>query len=106
MLLKFVLGIIHRDLKVENCLISSDGRVKICDFGLAITKDTISKMSTLSLSQAISQGTIGYISPERAFDGKISDASDVYAFGIIIAYMLFGKFPWVDKLGDYHYLYH
>ena len=56
-------------------------------------------MSTLSRSQAVTQGTLGYISPERAFDGKISDASDVYSYGIIIAYMLFGKFPWVDKNG-------
>jgi serine/threonine protein kinase len=92
-------GIIHRDLKVENCLIDSHGTIKICDFGLAITKDTINRMSTLSLSQIVSQGTLGYIAPERLFDGKISDASDVYSYGIIIAYMLFGKFPWVDESG-------
>lgn len=92
-------GIIHRDLKVENCLIDSNGTIKICDFGLAVTKDTINRMSTLSLSQTVAQGTLGYIAPERLFEGKISDASDVYSYGIIVAYMLFGKFPWVDRSG-------
>ena len=86
-------------MKVENCLIDSNGSIKICDFGLAVTKDTIKQMSEPSRSQAASQGTLGYIAPERICEGKISDASDVYSFGIVTAYMLFVKFPWVDGNG-------
>lgn len=79
-------GIVHRDVKPQNMIISSDGKVKLADFGIARA------VSTETLSQE-SMGSVHYISPEHA-QGKPTDArSDLYALGICLYEMVTGRVP-------------
>jgi serine/threonine protein kinase len=75
--------IIHRDLKPDNILISSDGTVKVMDFGLAMAEKT----STAQLDDKLA-GTVAYMSPELFQNSRPSVLSDLYAVGMI-AYELF-----------------
>ncbi|HEX7807361.1 MAG TPA: protein kinase, partial [Thermoanaerobaculia bacterium] len=82
-------GLVHRDLKPENIMLTSDGAVKILDFGLArshdVTNDTgISEPGTIV-------GTYAYMSPEQARAGDIDYRSDQFSFGSIFYEMLTGK---------------
>ncbi|HEV7768818.1 MAG TPA: protein kinase [Thermoanaerobaculia bacterium] len=82
-------GLVHRDLKPENIMITSDGVVKVLDFGLAksieINEDTgISEPGMLV-------GTYGYMSPEQARAGEIDYRSDQFSFGSILYEMLTGN---------------
>ncbi|KAL5853154.1 hypothetical protein ACOSQ3_008272 [Xanthoceras sorbifolium] len=83
--------VIHRDLKSSNILLDSNFNAKISDFGLAIVDGTQNK-NNLKLS-----GTLGYVAPEYLLDGKLTDKSDVYAFGVVLLELLLGKRP-VEKL--------
>ncbi|CAN4086435.1 unnamed protein product [Withania somnifera] len=86
-----VTPVIHRDLKSSNILLDSNFNAKLSDFGLAIAGWNLSK-SNVKLS-----GTLGYVAPEYLLDGKLTDKSDVYAFGIILLELLLGKRP-VERL--------
>uniref|UniRef100_A0A453NH71 Protein kinase domain-containing protein n=1 Tax=Aegilops tauschii subsp. strangulata TaxID=200361 RepID=A0A453NH71_AEGTS len=83
--------IIHRDLKSSNILLDSDFNAKISDFGLAVTSGNRSK-GNLKLS-----GTLGYVAPEYLLDGKLTEKSDVYAFGVVLLELLLGRRP-VEKM--------
>ena len=81
-------GLVHRDVKPENILISDDGEVKIADFGLvrAVAAAKITSTSVIL-------GTAAYLSPEQVRDGDASPRSDVYAAGILVYELLTGRTP-------------
>ncbi|OBI01158.1 protein kinase domain-containing protein, partial [Mycobacterium scrofulaceum] len=81
-------GLVHRDVKPENVLISDDGEVKIADFGLVRAVAAAGITST-----SVILGTAAYLSPEQARDGDASPRSDVYAAGILTYELLTGRTP-------------
>ncbi|KAM3214838.1 hypothetical protein ACQJBY_067035 [Aegilops geniculata] len=83
--------VIHRDLKSSNILLDSDFNAKIADFGLAVTSGNLDK-GNLKIS-----GTLGYVAPEYLLDGKLTEKSDVYAFGVVLLELLMGRKP-VEKM--------
>src|SRR6201997_2655275 len=81
-------GLVHRDVKPENVLISDDGDVKIADFGLVRAVAAAGITST-----SVILGTAAYLSPEQVRDGDASPRSDVYAVGIVAYELLTGQTP-------------
>jgi serine/threonine-protein kinase len=81
-------GIIHRDIKPHNILVTKSGMVKVADFGIAqaISKKTITFGGNIV-------GSVHYISPEQAKGEPISPATDIYSLGCVLYEMLTGKIP-------------
>ncbi|KAK4258657.1 hypothetical protein QN277_005083 [Acacia crassicarpa] len=87
--------IIHRDIKGANILIENNFEAKVADFGLAkLTQDNNTHVSTRVM------GTFGYLAPEYASSGKLTEKSDVFSFGIMLLELITGRRP-VDSTGDY-----
>lgn len=82
-------GVIHRDIKPHNILVSVDGTIKITDFGIARAA-AVSTVTTTSNAL----GSVYYFSPEQARGGYVDSKSDIYSLGITMYEMLTGKVPY------------
>jgi len=88
------LGVIHRDIKPGNLMISNRGTVKIADFGIALSNQDLSKKLT-STGEFV--GTPGYLSPEVCLGKPVDRRSDIFSLGIVLFEMLTGKMPFNDE---------
>ena len=80
-------GIVHRDIKPQNLMITPEGMVKVLDLGIARAH------SLPSLTQSGFVGSLYYISPEQAMGGRTDIRSDIYSLGIVMYEMLAGAPP-------------
>lgn len=79
-------NIIHRDIKPQNIIISTDGKVKVTDFGIA-------KATSSNTISSDVMGSVHYSSPEQARNGFVDGRSDIYSLGIVMFEMVTGRVP-------------
>ncbi len=78
--------VIHRDIKPQNIMISTDGKVKVTDFGIA-------RAASAETINSEVMGSVHYISPEQARNGFVDCKSDIYSLGIVMYEMVTGRVP-------------
>ncbi len=87
-------GVIHRDIKAENIMVTHEGGVKIMDFGLA--KAARSRNASLTKT-GTTLGTLAYMSPEQVSGLDVDHRSDIFSFGIVLYELLTGQLPFTGE---------
>jgi serine/threonine-protein kinase len=85
-------GLVHRDVKPENVLMATDGRIKVADFGLARAVTEVTSTTTGTVF-----GTVAYLAPELVVRGASDARTDVYAAGVLLYEMLTGAQPFTGE---------
>ncbi len=86
------MGIVHRDIKPGNVMVTTKGEVKVCDFGIA--RAVSDSSSTMTQTQAVI-GTAQYLSPEQAQGQPVDARSDLYSTGCLLFELLAGRAPFI-----------
>ncbi|OVE79934.1 hypothetical protein BVY01_01185, partial [bacterium I07] len=81
-------GIIHRDIKSENIMVTPKNQIKVMDFGLAKLRGSLKLTKTSS-----TLGTVSYMSPEQILGKEVDARSDIFSFGVVLYEMLSGQLP-------------
>ncbi len=87
-------GVIHRDIKPGNLMLTPRGNVKIADFGIALATQDFSKKLT-STGEFV--GTPGYLSPEICIGKTVDQRSDIFSLGVVLFEMLTGRVPFMEE---------
>ncbi len=84
-------GIVHRDIKPHNILITKDNVIKVADFGIAsvVTSETVDA----GQKDGSAVGSVYYISPEQARGGYVTETTDIYSLGVVMYEMVTGQLP-------------
>jgi eukaryotic-like serine/threonine-protein kinase len=96
-------GIVHRDIKPTNILLSDDRRIKILDLGLGVLMQADSA-ATFATADGIAVGTVDYMSPEQACGREVDGRSDLYGLGCSMYHLMSGRLPFpgsspIERLG-------
>ncbi|NNM33388.1 MAG: protein kinase, partial [Gemmatimonadetes bacterium] len=93
--------VVHRDLKPNNVLVATDGRVKLLDFGIAKLLDPADEMPSGQITQAgFRFATPGYAAPEQLLGERVSTQTDVYSLSAVLYELLCGEVPYARRPSD------